>query len=301
MKPNTFWFLLRSGFKNIRRNWMFSMASIVTMAACIFLFGIFYSILYNVDHIARKVEEEVPITVFFEEGTSGKQMKKVGELIRERPEVARIEFESADEAWEKMKKEYFGDSAAAEGFKDDNPLANSSNYRVYLNDIDMQNVLSQYILSLDHVREINQSEQAATTLGNFNRVVSYISMAVIGILLLISIFLISNTIAVGIAVRKEEIGIMKYIGATDGFVRAPFLLEGMILGLLGSAIPLVILYFVYNRTVTYILTRFSMLSGSVAFVSAEQIYRVLIPLGMALGMGIGLLGSFLTTRKHLRV
>ena len=227
---------------------MFSIASVLTMAACIFLFGIFYSILYNVDHIAKRVEEEVPITVFFEEGTSGKQMKKVGKLIEERPEVARIEFESADEAWEKMKKEYFGDSEAAEGFKDDNPLVNSSNYRVYLNDIEMQNVLSSYILSLDHVRDVRQSEQAAKTLGSFNRVLSIISMALIVGLLLISVFLISNTVAVGIAVRGEEISIMKYIGATDGFVRAPFLLEGALLGFFGAAIPLTILYlFIIRR------------------------------------------------------
>lgn len=300
MRPSTFWFLLKSGFKNIRRNLMFSIASMLTMAACIFLFGIFYSILYNVDHIAKRVEEEVPITVFFEEGTSGKQMKKVGKLIEERPEVARLEFESADEAWEKMKKEYFGDSEAAEGFKDDNPLANSSNYRVYLNDIEMQNVLASYIRSLDHVREVRQSEQAAKTLGSFNRVLSIVSMALIVGLLLISVFLISNTVAVGIAVRGEEISIMKYIGATDGFVRAPFLLEGALLGFFGSAIPLTILYFVYNKAVSFILTRFSMLSGSVSFIPAAEIYRVLIPLGLGLGIGIGFLGSFFTTRRHLQ-
>ena len=227
MRPSTIWYTLKQGIKNIKRNFMFSIASIITMAACIFLFGIFFSIVNNVNTLAHKVEEDVPITVLFNEGTTQEQMDAVGELIRQRPEVSKIEFESGDEAWEKMKQEYFGDdSEAADGFKDDNPLANSSNYRVYMNNIEKQSELVAYIKTLDNVREVNQSEQAAKTLGSINRIVSYVSVAVIVILLLIAIFLISNTISVGITVRKDEIGIMKYIGATDSFVRAPFLLEG---------------------------------------------------------------------------
>lgn len=126
-------------------------------------------------------------------------------------------------------------------------------------------------------------------------------MAVIVILLLIAIFLISNTISVGITVRKDEIGIMKYIGATDSFVRAPFLLEGMILGLIGAGIPLIILYFCYNNVVTYVYTKFSVLLGVVDFIPVGQIYQTLVPVALALGIGIGLVGSFITTRKHLKV
>ena len=121
------------------------------------------------------------------------------------------------------------------------------------------------------------------------------------LLIVISVFLISNTISVGIAVRKEEIGIMKYIGATDGFVRAPFVLEGMILGLIGAAIPLTALYFLYNTAVEYVLTRFNVLTGVVEFIPVMNIYRILVPISVALGIGIGLIGSFWTTRKHLRV
>lgn len=301
MRPSTIWYTLKQGIKNIKRNWMFSIASVLTMAACIFLFGIFYSIVNNVNSIAHNLEEEVPITVFFEEGTSEEEIAQVGKLIRLRPEVSRIEYESADEAWEIFREKYFQGSEAAEGFKDDNPLVNSSNYHVYMNDIEKQPDLVKYIQGLEHVREVNQSEEAAKTLGSVNRLVSYVSIAVIAVLLVISIFLISNTISVGISVRKEEIGIMKYIGATDGFVRAPFLLEGMILGIIGAAIPLVGLYFGYNSAITYILTKFNVLTGVVNFIPAGEIYRTLLPIGLALGIGIGLVGSFITTRKHLRV
>lgn len=301
MRPSTIWFLLKQGIKNIKRNWMFSIASILTMAACIFLVGIFYSIVNNVNSIAHKVEQEVPVTVFFDEGTTEEQIKEIGKLIEARPEVEKLVYQSADEAWESFKDQYFQGSEAAEGFRDDNPLVNSSNYQVYMNEIEKQGDLVEYILGLDHVREVNQSEDAANALGNFNKLVSYASIIIIAILLVISVFLISNTISVGISVRKEEIGIMKYIGATDSFVRSPFVLEGIILGIIGAAIPLTILYFLYSSTVNYILTKFNVLTGIVDFIPVGEIYQILIPISLALGIGIGFLGSFLTTRKHLKV
>ena len=280
---------------------MFSLASIITMAACIFLVGVFYSLVTNVDNIAHKVEQEVPITVFFDEGTTDEQMQEVGNLIQARQEVERVEFESGDQAWQNFKDKYFQGSDAVDGFKDDNPLVNSSNYQVYLNQIEKQTELVNYIQSLEHVREVNQSEQAANTLGSFNKLVSYASIIIIAILLLISIFLISNTVSVGISVRKEEIGIMKYIGATDAFVRAPFVLEGMVLGVIGAAIPLAALYFLYNTAVEFILTKFNVLTGVVDFIPVWQIYQVLLPIGLLLGIGIGFIGSIWTTRKYLRV
>ena len=301
MRPSTLWFTLKQGIVNIKRNWMFSIASILTMAACIFLVGVFYSIVNNVDNIAHKVEQVVHITVFFDEGTTQEQIDEIGKQILQRPEVEKIEFTSADEAWQEFKDQYFQGSDAAEGFRDDNPLVNSANYAVYMNQIELQSDLLTYIEGLDHVREVEQSEQAANTLGTFNKFVSYASIIIIVILLVISIFLISNTVSVGISVRKEEIGIMKYIGATDAFVRAPFVLEGMLLGIIGAAIPLTALYFLYNTAVEYVLTRFNVLTGVVDFIPVLQIYRILVPISIALGIGIGLIGSFWTTRKHLRV
>ena len=116
MRPSTIWYTLKQGIKNIKRNWMFSIASILTMAACIFLVGVFYSLVTNVDNIAQKVEQEVPVTVFFDEGTTEEQMQEVGNLIQARPEVERVEFESAEQAWENFKDKYFQGSDAAEGF-----------------------------------------------------------------------------------------------------------------------------------------------------------------------------------------
>lgn len=302
MRPSTFWYNFKQGFKNIRRNWMFSLASIITMTACIFLFSIFYSIVENLNFITRTVEQDVAITVFFDEGTTEEQMKEIGKKIEERPETAKAVFVSADEAWDEFIDVYLGGSEeAAEGFKDDNPLANSASYEVYVNQIEQQSQLVDYISNLDHVREVKQSKEAEQTLTSINRLIFYISLAVIAVLLIISVFLISNTVSVGISVRREEIGIMKLIGASNFFVRFPFLLEGIILGFIGAAIPLGAFYFLYNQAVRMVLTKFNGLSDFMKFIPVQEIYQVLLPVGLVLGIGIGLIGSYITTRKHLRV
>ena len=131
--------------------------------------------------------------------------------------------------------------------------------------------------------------------------IAYVSVGIIVILLAVSVFLISNTVAVGISVRAEEINIMKYIGATDFFVRAPFILEGMLIGALGSFLPLWLIYSLYNYALSYIVERFSILSDFLAFLPVDQIFGVLTPVSIGLGVGIGFLGSIITVRKHLRV
>ena len=297
MRPSTIWYTLKQGVKNIKRNWMFSLASIITMAACIFLFGIFFSIVNNVNNIAHKVEQEVPITVFFEEGTTNKQIKAIGKKIKARPEVEKIEYQSADEAWEEYKEQYFQGSEAADGFKDDNPLANSANYRVYMNDITKQSELVSYIQELKHVRKVNQSEEAAKTLGNINKLVSYISIAIIVLLLIISIFLISNTVATGIAVRKEEIAIMRLVGASNGFIRGPFITEGVLQAILGSLLSIGVLELLRNLMIP----RLQESIGWMSFALPMQYYLVTYAALILVGVIIGLFGSAIAMRRYLRV
>ncbi|MGN1171093.1 MAG: FtsX-like permease family protein, partial [Lachnospiraceae bacterium] len=134
-----------------------------------------------------------------------------------------------------------------------------------------------------------------------NVLIGYVSMGIIAILLAVSVFLISNTVMIGISVRKEEINIMKYIGATDFFVRSPFVIEGMLIGLMGTVIPLTAIYYLYTNVVLYIGERFAILSGLMNFLSVEDIFSTLLPVSLGIGVGIGFLGSFVTVRKHLKV
>lgn len=281
---------------------MFSLVSIATMAACIFLFGLFFAIVTNFTQMVKSAEEGVAVTVFFDEGISEDEIQDIEIQIKKRPEVARYDFVSAEEAWEEFQKDYFEDNAdLAEGFADDNPLADSAHYEIYLNDISMQSALVTYMENLDGVREVHQSEVAANTLSDLNALIGYISAGIILILIAVAVFLISNTIRTGISVRSEEIAIMKLVGATDYFVRAPFVVEGVTIGLIGSAIPLVLLYFLYNAVVTYVSDKFVFLSNMLNFMPVGDVFRILVPVALLLGVGIGFVGSRITTKKYLNV
>jgi len=304
MRVSTIWYTLKQGIKNIYRNKLFSLASIATMAACIFMFSVFFAIIANLDVMVKEAEQGVGVTVFFESEMSVEDIQAVGAQIEQREEVEEIIYVSAEEAWEEYKEEYLkGAEELAEGFEDDNPLANSSHYEIYLRSVEDQASLVEYLNTLTEqgVRRINQSEAVANTLGGFNKLLGYVSVTIIGILLFVAIFLISNTVTIGIAVRKEEIAIMKLIGATDFFVRAPFLVEGVLIGLIGAALPLGAFYFLYIKLVEVIEQEFAVLSGLLQFLPAGDLYHTLLPVGLALGIGIGFLGSGITIRKHLKV
>ncbi len=302
MRISTIVYAFKQGFKNIWNNLMFSVASIATMSACIFLFGLFFSIVVNFQYIVRNAESNVTMTVFFDEGLDQGRINEIGEEINARNEVVQVNYISAPESWESFRDEYFkGSEAAAESFQGDNPLAKLSSYEIYVDQIENQDELISYIQGLSGVRVVNSSESATQTLSTFNKLLGYVSAAIIIILLAVSIFLISNTISVGISVRSNEIAIMKLIGATNFFVRAPFTIEGLLLGLVGSAIPLGLVYVLYGKTVSFVLTRFHILNDIVQFLDVKQVFAVLLPVGLVLGIGIGFVGSRFTIRKHLKV
>ena len=302
MSVNSFLYSFKQGLLNIIRNKMFSIASVATMAACIFMFGIFYILVSNFTAVIKDAEENVGVTVFFDEGVGEDKIEEIRVQIKKRAEVSKIKYVSAKEAWDTFQVEYFkGYETAAESFGDENPLANSANLEVYLNDISMQSSLVSYIERIDGVRKVNQSKDIADTLTDLNKLLSYISGGIILILLCVAIFLISNTVTIGISVRKEEIAIMKLIGATDYFVRAPFVVEGVVIGLVGALLPLLLLFIMYERICVYIAERFNLIGDMINFLPAGTVFKTLVPVALLLGVGIGFLGSRFTIRKHLKV
>ena len=301
MRISTLWYCIRQGFGSIRKHKLFTLASIGTMAACIFLFCVFYSIVVNVQYMVKSMENTVGVTVFFDEGLSEEEIKSIGDVIAARQEVAGMNYISAEEAWDNYKQEYFADMPElAEGFAQDNPLANSASYEIYLKDIGNQQEFVDYLKSITGVRKVNYSEMAATGLASINNVVGYVSMGIILILLGVAVFLISNTIAITINARKDEIKIMRMIGATNFLIRAPFVVEGIIIGLIGAGIPLLIVYYAYGYAVRFCISRLSILSRLLTLLPVGTVFQVLIPVALGLGLGIGLFGSAFSIRKHLR-
>ncbi len=299
MRISTLIYTCKQGFKNIFRNKMFSLATIATIASCVFLFGVFYSLVVNIQSSVKAAESSIAVTVFFDEDLDPSRIQAIGEEISMRPEVSSMVFVSAEEAWESFKYDYLGEYA--DGYEGDNPLEGSEHFEIYMNDVADQSALVSYLETVDGVRDINRSDTTASILSNINTVISYVSLAIIGILLAVSLFLISNTVAMGIAVRREEIAIMKLIGAKDFVVRSPFVIEGMIIGLIGAALPLIAIYFIYSNLIIYVKQEFSILEDLIKFMSVQDIFAKLIPIALILGVGLGFLGSMLTVHRHLKV
>lgn len=311
MKISTIGYLIRQGFANIFRNRWYSLASVATISACLFLFGLFYSVVANFQSIVMKAEEGVSVTVFFHneydkceehaenQMTTQDQAKELQSRIEARQEVSEVIFITEDEAWEQFAKEYYGENYA-EGFLD-NPLMGEYSYEIFLSDVDRQDDLVNWLYSIPQVRRVNYSELTANTLSGANLLIAYVSMGIIGVLLAVSVFLIHSTIAMGISARSVEITVMKYLGATDFFARFPFIVEGIVIGLIGTLIPLAGIYSLYNYALSYVVERFAMLSNFLNFLTVEEIFRFLLPVSLLVGMGIGFLGSVSSARKHLRV
>ena len=304
MRISTFWFCLKEGFINMCRNVWFSLASTAIVSACIFLFCVFFSIITNIEYMVTMAETTMGITVFFDEDLSEAEIQALGEQIKSDKAslIKDMNFISAEEAWNSFQTDYFGEEAdLAEGFAEDNPLAGSASYEIFLKNISSQDDMVKYLETLNGVRKVNYSSTAAAGLTSFNRILAMLFGAIIIMLLAVAVFLISNTISVAAEFRKNENKIMRLIGATNFMIRAPFVVEGMMIGLVGAAIPLAAMYFLYLNTVEYVTEKFRLLSGLIRFLPVGQVYPEMAAISLALGGGLGFVVSFMTIRKHLRV
>lgn len=299
MRISTLKYTLKEGFKGLFRNKWYTLASIATISACLFLLGIFIAILMNFQHIVENVQKGVAVTTFFVEGTTEEEILTMQKQLEGREEVDRVVYISAEQAWADFVED-MNMGEYMDGFPE-NPLAKSANLEIYINDASKQADLVTYLESSSIVRRINKSELAANTLSGIDSLVGVASIGIIGILFLVSVFLISNTVTIGISIRKEEINIMKYIGATDFFVRFPFIIEGVLIGLIGAALPLALIYFLYNQVILGIAEQFPSLTSLLGFLDVTAVFEYLVPVSLGIGVGIGFFGSFFTCKKHLKV
>ena len=298
---NLFFHSIKQGLANLRKNRMFTLASMGTIAACLFVFGFFF-VLSNFQNILHSAEQSVGISVFFEENLSEKQIADIGQKIEKRDEVERIEYISAAQAWEDFKQENFSKTPElAESFGDDNPLAESASYAIYCKDLERQSTLVKYLKNVKGIRRIKEADEIEEGFSSVNKLVGGVSLVLIVVLLLVSVFLIHSTIVTGIAVRKPEIAIMRLMGASDFFIWAPFIVEGVVIGLIGSILPLIVLGISYGRILTYITTHFSLFSEGLAFLTTGEVFVMLVPISLILGVGIGFFGSFITARRNLNI
>lgn len=302
MKISTFFFLLKTGFVNLFKNRLMSFAAITTISACIFVISIFYVVGANIEYMLDTVENNMGITVFFEFDTEQERILEIKKLFEVRSEVHSVEYVSPEDAWNTFKEDFFeGREDQLAGLEGNNPLKDSASLVIYFEDLDTQKGLAEYAESIPDVRYIRQSEQVVEIMQNINQLVSYSSLVLVVILVIISVFLISNTVRLGIATRKKEIEIMKYIGAKDSFVKGPFFTEGVLIGMIGTVLPLVLIYVFYDDVTAALVGQFSLLKSYLVFMDLRTMYMELIPVTAGVGIVIGLMGSGFTVGRYLKV
>ena len=294
-------FLIRQGFRGVFKHIGSSLFSLSIMVFTIFLFCGAAAIMMNINRFVRDAEENVGITVFFEEGTSSEQIAEIGSQLEAHPAVRRIRFTSAEEAWENYKKIYFaGNEHLADGYAEDNPLANSASYEIFLRDVSRQQEFVSFASEIPGVRRVNHSNAVAEGLSSVESLLQAATIVILAVLLVVAVSLISNSIAITISMRSEEIRIMRYIGATNGFIRGPLMIEGALIGLVGAAIPLLAVWFGYPAVVDHIRERYVYAANLFSFLSREEIFALIAPVAVVLALGIGLLGSMLSIKRHLK-
>lgn len=298
MRFNVFSYLIKEGFKSTFKQKKMTSASIIIMCATMFIFGLFFVIGENVNSIITQIESEQGIQIFVEEDATEDEVQMLGDQIKKLEGVNKITFVSKEDALNSMKTT-LGDDLLFEGYDEENPFPAS--YFVTLTDLSLNEQVQDEILKLDNVDEI-QSEN--TTINRLRSLADGIQMATIIILILlviISIFIIAYTIKLTVHARRREISIMKYVGATNSFIRGPFIVEGVIIGVISAIITLVILGIVYNAVVGNIGGSVLVQGMGLGLLSFADMFYLVLTVYLILGVGIGVLGSIISMRKYLKV
>ncbi|SCY48493.1 permease-like cell division protein FtsX [Alkaliphilus peptidifermentans] len=298
MKIRTVRYMFNQGFTGLWRNKNMSLASISSVAASLMILGLIITLVLNINNVADLAQMQFDtIQVFLEEDISQQKISEIGNSILKINDVNRIEYESKEQALLNM-KESWGEQGYLLDTLEENYLPNS--YIIYLNSIDRAEFVVGELATIDGIDMIKYHQEIIDTLLGIASFIKTVGLALILVLILIAMFIISNTIRLALNARRQEINIMKYVGATNWFIRWPFILEGIILGLLGAIIALLITYYGYNYAYSAISNQFTVVF-SAYLIPIGQMMNTTIIMFIVIGSGVGALGSIVSLRKHLRV
>ena len=301
MRYNIFGYLIGEGFSNVFKNKKSTGASLMIMCATMIIFGVFLILGENINHFVKDVEDSQGIQVFAKDEATDEQIKALGEQISKIEGVNKTQFKSKEDALMQM-KEKFGEEneSLLEGYEGENNIFTAS-YVVTLTDLNLNQQVQDEIMKLDNVKKITSSNQTVTTLIDLSNGIKIVTGVILLLLIVISVFIIANTIKLTVHARRKEISIMKYVGATNGFIRWPFIVEGMIIGIISSLISILIVGVAYNFIAEQMVNSSFMKIMGVSLVSFGDMFNSIIIVYMLLGIGIGALGSIISMRKYLKV
>lgn len=298
MKYNIFGYLIGEGFSNVFKNKKSTGASLMIMCATMIIFGIFLIVGENINHFVDEIKSEQGFQVFLKTDATDEEIQKIGEEIKALDGVSTAEYKDKEYALNTM-KEKLGDRAELiEGY---GPDYFPPSYVVTLTDLNLSKDVQNKIMEFDNVNKITSSDQTVSTLLGLARGIKLVTGIILALLIVISIFIISNTIKLTVHARRKEISIMKYVGATNNFIRWPFIVEGMIIGIFASAISIVIVGGAYSLLAEQAVNAQFMQAINMSLVGFRDMISSIIFVYMLLGIGIGALGSVISMRKYLKV
>ena len=296
MKYNILGYLIGEGFRNVFKNKKSTFACLAIMCATMLIFGIFFVIGKNISNAIDQVESSQAIEVFIENDATDEAIEKLGQEILEIDGVNTIQFKTKEQALNQMKEILKSDQDILNGMYIFPP-----SYIVKLTDLTLSSQVQEEISKLDNVKNINSSDETSAKLVSIGNTINIITAIILILLILISIFIIGNTIKLTVHARRKEISIMKYVGATNGFIRWPFVVEGIIIGVISALISIVLLGFAYNGTANAVLNLLQTTALPLGIISFSDMFGLVLTVYLSLGIGIGVIGSMISMRKYLEV
>ena len=293
-------YLAGEGFRNVFKNKKSTGASLMIMCATMMIFGLFFLIGQNVNYMLREIESEQGMQVFIKKDATEEEISKLNEEIQQIEYVAKTSYVSKEEAFNIVKERYSEYGRFLEGY-DINKNPFKASYVVTLTDLSKSEEVREQIEKLDNVNNIEMRDKTINALVSIANGIKWISFGILVLLIFISIFIISNTIKLTVHARRKEISIMKYVGATNSFIRWPFIVEGIIIGVIAAMISILILGLVYNAVVGKIMESSITNMISLTLLPFSEIFDLVIAVYLLLGIGIGSLGSIISMRKYLEV
>lgn len=300
MRIRTIRLHIKEGVRGLFKNRLMSLASIVTVAACSFILIISFCVVINLDFILEQIEASIPISVFIEDDVGEEGVLALSEKISEIKHVTGITYISAEEALEKA-KERWGSPEMLRGLEKKNPFPRSFDLSLasakYQGEVIAElNKLTGY--GIEKITHAQKETEFLVAMSTGLRIASVIIVLILGS---VSVAIIMNTIKITVYIRKNEINIMKYVGATDWFIRWPFLVEGVLIGLIGAGLPVIMTFLGYDKTIDVIYEKILIIQKLVVFKSGAEIFSLITPVTLILGGVLGVVGSVTSIRKHLNV
>ena len=301
LKYNSFSYLISEGFGNVFKNKKSTIASLVIMCATMLIFGTFFAIGENIDHIMKQIESSQGFQVFATREATEEQVKILGDQIRAIDGVSTADYVSKEQGINIMKERFKDKAGVLDGWDDpeNNPISDS--YIVKLTDLSLNEQVQEKVNNLENVKTITSSNKTITTLMSLTNGIRIATFVLLIILVVISIFIISNTIKLTMHARRKEISIMKYVGATNNFIRGPFIVEGIIIGILSGALSIVIVGGLYKIITDKLMMSEFMLTMNLSLLTFSDMFNLIVVVYTLLGIGIGVIGSLVSMRKYLKV